>query len=149
MAKVSRNMLKSIVKECLVELLAEGLSGGDTESLNESLSMTSSNQKNLKQAYKNTSFTSSESFSNDKVINQSFEEKTREVISKATKDPVMASLLEDTAKTTLQEQNGADRPNKFTAQPTDAYSQAVSQSDPMEMFGGSSNNWAALAFSDK
>ena len=38
MTKVSRSMLKSIVKECLVELLAEGLSGGDTSSLNESLS---------------------------------------------------------------------------------------------------------------
>ena len=41
MAKVSRSMLKSIVKECLVELLAEGLSGGDTASLNESLSLES------------------------------------------------------------------------------------------------------------
>ena len=37
MAKVNRSMLKSIVKECLVELLAEGLSKGDASSLNESL----------------------------------------------------------------------------------------------------------------
>ena len=139
MAKVSRSMLKEVVKECLVELLAEGLSGGDTSSLNESFEKT----------HKDSRFKSNDSSFNDKVVNQKFKERTQQVISNATNDPVMASLLEDTAKTTLQEQNGADRPNKFTAKPTDSYSQTVSQSDPMEMFGGASNNWAALAFSDK
>lgn len=136
MAKVSRSMLKSIVKECLVELLAEGLSGGDTESLNESLS--------LRDAIPSTA----KSFSSPKVSNPRFEEKTKQVISQATKDPIMASILEDTAQTTLQEQNGADRPNQFTAKPTDTYSQIASESDPMSMFEGSSENWAALAFSD-
>ena len=137
-------MLKSIVKECLVELLAEGLSGGDTESLTESIekrprkSIPSEPQSDV---YSN--------FNKQMKVNASFEEKTKQVISNATSDPVMASLLEDTAKTTLQEQNTADRPNQFTAKPTDTYSQAVSESDPMEMFGGASNNWAALAFSDK
>jgi len=144
MAKVSRSMLKSIVKECLVELLAEGLSGGDTESLAESIkkrprkSIPSEPQSDV---YSN--------FNKQMKVNASFEEKTKQVISNATSDPVMASLLEDTAKTTLQEQNTADRPNQFAAKPTDTYSQAVSESDPMEMFGGASNNWAALAFSDK
>jgi len=130
-------MLKSIVKECLVELLAEGLSGGDTESLNESLS--------LKDAIPSTA----ETFSSSKVVNHRFEEKTKQVISQATKDPIMASILEDTAQTTLQEQNGADRPNQFTAKPTDTYSQIASESDPMSMFEGASENWASLAFSDK
>jgi hypothetical protein len=137
MAKVSRSMLKSIVKECLVELLAEGLSGGDTESLNESLSL------------RDTIPTAVKSFSSPKVSNPRFEEKTKQVISQATKDPIMASILEDTAQTTLQEQNGADRPNQFTAKPTDTYSQIASESDPMSMFEGASENWAALAFSDK
>ena len=137
-------MLKSFVKECLVELLAEGLSAGDTESLVESIekrprkSIPSESQSDV---YSN--------FNKQMKVNASFEEKTKQVISNATSDPVMASLLEDTAKTTLQEQNTADRPNQFTAKPTDTYSQAVSESDPMEMFGGASNNWAALAFSDK
>ena len=141
MAKVSRSMLKSIVKECLVELLAEGLSGGDTSSLNESLSMTNSTS-NFKQAALPIQ-------SSEKVVNERFEDNTNKVISQATNDPVMASILQDTAKTTLQEQNGADRPNQFTAKPTDTYSQIASESDPMEMFEGVSNNWAALAFSDK
>ena len=137
MAKVSRSMLKSIVKECLVELLAEGLSGGDTESLNESLSL------------RDTIPSAAETFSSSKVVNPRFEEKTKQIISQATKDPIMASILEDTAQTTLQEQNGADRPNQFTAKPTDTYSQIASESDPMSMFEGASENWASLAFSDK
>ena len=141
MAKVSRSMLKSIVKECLVELLAEGLSGGDTSSLNESLTSTNSTS-NFKQ-------TTMPIQSSEKVVNERFEDNTNKVISQATNDPVMASILQDTAKTTLQEQNGADRPNKFTAKPTDTFSQIASESDPMEMFEGVSNNWASLAFSDK
>ena len=87
--------------------------------------------------------------SSNKVVNPNFEQKTKQIISQATDDPIMASILEDTAQTTLQEQNTADRPNQFNAKPTDTYSQIASESDPMEMFGGASNNWAALAFSDK
>ena len=83
------------------------------------------------------------------VVNPDFEQKTKQIISQTTNDPIMASILEDTAQTTLQEQNTADRHNKFTAKPADTYSQIANESDPMEMFGGSSNKWAALAFSDK
>lgn len=140
MAKVSRSMLKSIVKECLVELLAEGLSGGDTRELNESISNNAVSFKNsVKRTQKPTS---------KKVVNESFEENTRKVISNTTSDPVMASLLEDTAKTTLQEQNSADSSNRFAAKATDSYSRTVDSSDPVELFGEASNNWAALAFSD-
>jgi hypothetical protein len=142
MTKVSRSMLKSIVKECLVELLAEGLSGGDVEELNESFSMTKP-QKTFKETMKQT-----QKPQRKKVVNERFEENTQKIISQATNDPIMASILSDTAKTTLQEQNTADRPNHFSAKPSDTYSQAVSESDPMELFGGASNNWASLAFSD-
>lgn len=136
MAKVSRKMLKSIVKECLVEILAEGLTGGNTQELSEGIS-------SIKPSLSQDTFSN-----NKKIVNEKFEDNTRKIISHATKDPVMAELLADTAQTTLQEQNTADRPNQFTAKPTDTYSKAVSEADPMEMFGGSSNNWAALAFSD-
>ena len=37
MAKVSKSLLKEIVKECLVEILAEGLTGGDANQLSESV----------------------------------------------------------------------------------------------------------------
>lgn len=139
MTKVSRSMLKNIVKECLVELLAEGLSNNDDEkSLNESLGLS----KNPNNDYKKP-------LSSKKIVNPKFEEKTKEIISNTTKDPVMASILEDTAKTTLQEQNGVDQPNKFSAKNYDVYSQAVKENDPMEIFSESSDKWANLAFSEK
>lgn len=143
MAKVSRDMLKGLVKECLVEILAEGLTGGNTEELNESFSM-SKPKKNFKQTMKEVEKPASQKF-----VNESFEENTQKIISQATNDPIMAAILSDTAKTTLQEQNTADRPNQFNAKPTDTYSQIASESDPMELFGGASNNWASLAFSGK
>lgn len=143
MAKVNRSMLKSIVKECLVELLAEGLSEGDTSSLNESLTSSFSTRKTNQNMKQNKSKTT------DKVVNPNFEKKTKQLISQTTNDPIMAAILEDTAQTTLQEQNTADRPNQFTAKPRDAYSQVTNDSDPMEMFGEASGNWATLAFSGK
>ncbi len=143
MAKVNRSMLKSIVKECLVELLAEGLSEGDTSSLNESLTSSFSTRKTKQKMKQNKSKTT------DQVFNPNFEKKTKQIISQVTNDPIMASLLEDTAQTTLQEQNSADRPNQFAGKPNDTYSQIASESDPMEMFGEASNKWATLAFTDK
>ena len=76
MAKVSRSMLKSIVKECLVELLAEGLSGGDTSSLNESLNIES------KAAFKQEMMSEKRKGSG-KVVNPDFVQKTKQIISLA------------------------------------------------------------------
>ena len=141
MAKVNRKMLKNIVKECLVEILAEGISGGDVEELNESFEeakprlMPRLNEQKSRPSKK-------------KQENNKFEENTQRAISKATNDPIMAELLADTAKTTLQEQNGADSPGKFTAKGSDTYSKIVESNDPMELFGNSSSNWAHLAFAD-
>jgi hypothetical protein len=141
MAKVNRKMLKNIVKECLVEILAEGISGGDVEELNESFEeakprlMPRLNEQKSRPSKK-------------KQANNKFEENTQRAISKATNDPIMAELLADTAKTTLQEQNGADSPGKFTAKGSDTYSKIVESNDPMELFGNSSSNWAHLAFAD-
>lgn len=143
MAKVSRSLLKSIVKECLVEILAEGLSeSGNVEDLNESI-------VSHKPQKRKTTLKHVETSSSTKVTNPKFEESANRAISQATSDPIMASILADTAKTTLQEQNVADSPNKFTAKPTDSYSKIADESDPMELFSESASNWANLAFSDK
>ena len=141
MAKVSRSMLKSIVKECLVEILAEGISGGSVEDLNESFSEARSMPRQRIQER----FTKP---ATQRVTNDRFEENTQKAISKATNDPIMAELLADTAKTTLQEQNGADVQGKFSAKGTDSYSRIVENNDPMDLFGESSSNWAHLAFAD-
>tara|TARA_B000000557_G_C20759071_1_gene436525 strand:- start:181 stop:615 length:435 start_codon:yes stop_codon:yes gene_type:complete len=141
MAKVSKSLLKEIVKECLVEILAEGISGGNVTSLSESIdnAATSSRKSNIMQNMLPPK---------KKVKNERFESNLDNVISNTTKDPIMAELLADTAKTTLQEQNTADSPNKFTAKATDSASRAVADSSPEELFGGAAGNWAQLAFSD-
>ena len=139
MAKVSKKILKSIVKECLVEILAEGLTGGDTVSLNESINTHTHSNKNLSRMLP----------PNKKVKNQNFEKKVNNVIQNATNDPVMASILADTAKTTLQEQNQNDNPGKFITGHKDNAARAVSEADPTKMFGEAASNWAQLAFSNK
>ena len=143
MAKVSKSLLKEIVKECLVEILAEGLTGGDTLALTESVQkvkpvrIASSKDRIMKNILP----------PKKKVVNEDFEKNMKSVISNTTKDPVMAELLADTAQTTLQEQNTADSGNRFAARPKDKVSQLVSESDPTELFGGAASNWAQLAFS--
>ena len=83
----------------------------------------------------------------EKVKNNNFEKNINKTISQTTSDPVMASLLADTAKTTLQEQNSADSSNRFAGRPSDNASQIVANSDPTELFAESASNWAQLAFS--
>lgn len=146
MAKVTKELLKEIVKECIVEILAEGISGGNVSSLNESIdnhvSQKSPKRKQQSRLMKNILPPK------EKVKNKSFENNLNKTITQATSDPVMASLLADTAKTTLQEQNGADSTNRFAARPTDSASQIVANTDPTELFSESASNWAQLAFSD-
>ena len=144
MAKVTKEVLKEIVKECLVEILAEGINGGNVASLNESIE-THVPQKKPQRS------TQSRLMKNilppkEKVRNEGFERNLNKTISNATQDPVMAALLADTAKTTLQEQNGADSANRFAARPTDSASQVVANTDPTELFAESASNWAQLAF---
>ena len=144
MAKVTKEVLKEIVKECLVEILAEGISGGNVASLNESIETHVPQRKPQRS-------TQSRLMKNilppkEKVKNEGFERNLSKTISQTTKDPVMASLLADTAKTTLQEQNGADSSNRFAARPTDDASQIVANTDPIELFAESASNWAQLAF---
>jgi len=145
MAKVTKEVLKEIVKECLVEILAEGINGGSSESLNENINAYSSkkntNKKSQSRLMKNILPPK------QKSKNENFERKLNKTISNATQDPVMASLLADTAKTTLQEQNGAESSNKFAVRPTDDASQIVANTDPSELFAESASNWAQLAFS--
>ena len=146
MAKVTKEVLKEIVKECLVEILAEGISGGNVASLNESIETHVPQRKPQRN-------TQSRLMKNilppkEKVRNEGFERNLNKTISNATQDPVMAALLADTAKTTLQEQNGADSANRFAARPTDSASQVVANTDPTELFAESASNWAQLAFAD-
>lgn len=145
MAKLNRETLKEIVKECLVELLAEGLTSGNTKSLTESIDHVQASSPTRRKSIDRMLPPK-----NEKKFNERFEDNLTETISKTTQDPVLASILADTAKTTLQEQNNADQPNKFaSARGHDQASRIVGENSPEDIFGGeAAGNWAKLAFSD-
>jgi len=101
MAKVTKTMLKGIVKECLVEILSEGL--GDTETMVESVKRA---PKRRVQKSKSIFDQMDEAFEKKSQPsgNSAFDSRVDQVASVATSDPVLQSILADTARTTLQEQ---------------------------------------------
>ena len=133
MSKVSRSVLKSLVKECLVEILAEGLvdSNRQVQESKKRKAPQPKRKKTIKQVLKT----------------ESISQEIPNTIKNVTSDPLMQSIFADTAKTTLVEQQAADNNKRVVA--GDRISQTVDKNDPTELFGEAANNWAALAFSEK
>jgi hypothetical protein len=150
MAKVTKTMLKSIVKECLVEILAEGLGG--VGNLNESISR--KKRVSRKRQQKKSMFDQLDSAFEEKAQEFSsndhseFEHKISAAASAATSDPVLKSILEHTAKTTLQDQmNHEQVPGGTNSSLID--SQAISTVDRAgldidNLFGEASKNWGTV-----
>jgi len=164
MNKLSKNVLKKIVKECLVEILAEGLVSNSNKNstrkkrkLNESIKQ--SYEKNVSlnnlgehtQSYKNKNSKKKPSYLdqirfNNKQKNE--EPQIQSIPKNISSDPIMQDILSDTAQTTLREQSSASSNKRIiSSKSTDKASMIVDQSDPSELFGESSKNWAMLAFS--
>ena len=143
--KITRDTLKEIVKECLVEILAEGI-----------LSTTESSNKGSS-VEKMTEMLGEARSSSPRKLNPSprrgppkFDpELDRPIAQLATlaagKDTAMAALLADTAKTTLMSQNEADSHGGGLAL-DGAARMSASIDNPEEMFGSAAKNWATLAF---
>ena len=136
MAKLSRTVLKSIVKECLVEILQEGLLS-DVEAV-QSVRPQNRAPKRKK------------SVSSRPALDQvKFESAINQTVSGLTSDPVMASIFADTAKTTLQEQYSADGSPAARGTVDDSMFSPSPENDPTEIFEKAAANWAALAFAEK
>ena len=154
MAKITKLKLKDAVKECLIEILQEGLTQSSDlveskfsrrNNLNESM-RTQSSRSNT-QAPRTSVY--------DKMVVRPPSQQTQhqaikeQIVSQMTEDPILADIFADTAQTTMVEQKVAERagPARMTAG-SDAAARQVATSDPQDLFGESANNWAALAFSD-
>ena len=146
MSKLLRSELKSIVKECLLEILSEGI-GSDTGQ------NTVSESRNFnKKAKRKTS-----SANLDNVAYRQKKEKLPRVEkpknTALTSDPLLNELLADTARTTLHEQVSADSKRgiaNMTNQHADSAARAVSEATPEEMFGNqATSKWQKLAFFDQ
>jgi hypothetical protein len=124
--KVSRNQLKSVVKECLMEILAEGLLHG------EGVIPQKRPKKNM-------------------VVNEAhapevdrFDKAVTRTVGNLTNDSIMSSILADTAKTTYQEQLSAE---KAPGNPRSRVNE--SSAELGEVFGEQADRWASLAFPEK
>lgn len=128
---ISRQQLKSIVKECLVEILAEGInvpkknSSQDQEQVKKSL-----NQSQVHRRGQNVKY------------NQALAETIKR---EANGNSIMASILADTAATTLPTMMNESVNQQ--PQPVGSYERVVSQNTPEQLFGDeTASKWAELAF---
>ena len=131
MSKLKRSALKSVVKECLLEILSEGIG-------------TNTNAAEIIQSRGNAAAQQDLSENNTKNVQS---DSMKETIAGITSDPILASVLGDTAKTTLVEQAGADRKGQLRKMRSTSSHSAGASEQSQESDGNS--HWAALAFADK
>ena len=166
-----KKVLKTIVKECLIEILAEGLVGNNIATVRESREL----RGTLQESYEKTSEsrTTSQNLNQptqvlrsrpaqpsrqssyldsmevggqsnrENVVSTAIQDKVKNI----TSDPIMSDILADTAMTTLREQKEGSRASGPSVMASgDSAARMVDQSSPEDLFGGQANNWANLAF---
>lgn len=147
MSRVSRDELKSIVKECLVEILSEGLVSSANK-VNEARSSKAVTQPRVgvqnrmpEQAEFRKKLAENVRVGPPPQVNHA------KNIAKVTSDPILAEILADTANTTLVQMIQAEGRQPM-AGPVDSATMKVMNSDPMDLFEGA-GGWADLAFAPK
>lgn len=140
--KVSKNQLKQIVKECLLEILSEGM--GNINNMGASSTTPSSRVVPLA-SRSNSMPTNSVNENTRRQPNSALTAAVNEV---AGGDRLMASIFEETARTTLTRQAQAERNGYAREAHADLASEVASEATPEQMFGEDvSSKWAELAFS--
>jgi len=131
---MKRSELKSLIKECVVEVLQEGI-GNPGVRLTETATPTRRKSKKNhpdRQSHPTDNIT----YSQPEIM----------VDTGLSQNPVMQSIFEDTAVTTLQEQVASERRGPpLVAQGADRAALLVAEHEPDEMFEGA-ENWTKLAF---
>ena len=127
--KMTRAKLKGLVKECLVEILSEGIKPNES-----SLQEKRDRQERLR--LEETRLAEHRA---------KFETRVDNTITSLTDDSMMQSILADTAKTTLQEQMSHET-SPSAAQLSGGGSPGI---DLSSIFEESSTNWSHLAFPSK
>ncbi len=167
--KLSKDDLKEIVKECLVEILSEGLNGN--KNIVESRSSRPAVAQQTRQAapalagratapaaqQQRSSMYDKMSFipQKDQVQKATSQKKINplSMVRDITSDPILAGVLAETASSGQHLHMGERSSN---AQPSheeqvmtsgDAAAKKMMMSDPTELFGESANMWSTLAFS--
>ncbi len=166
----SKTALKNIVKECLIEILAEGLVGNNKATVSESRELrgamqesyerTSSRRisehtinqptqvtKSRQPAQRRPSYLDSIKMGVDAAAEKP-SNAIKNKVKSITNDPIMSDILADTAMTTLMEQKEGSRAHGPSVMAGgDQAAKIVDQSSPEDLFGGQASKWADLAFS--
>ena len=143
MGSLTRSDLKDIVKECIIEVMLEGLRADSKPQLQKE-STQRDQPLSMKKHLDSISFSAGVA----KVADQAQGRRSTitavsNLVSEFPKEQqgIMQQMFEDTARNTLPGQLTADR-NPAAAQ---SQMNEVASSDPMKIFDGASN-WADLAF---
>ena len=148
MAKVKRSVLKEIVKECLLEILFEGIDSEPGHEEDEPIREARQPQRRAPRPSPNRDLAAAVKRSTQKqtpIREQALQNNfVDSAVNELTDDPIMASIFADTAQTTLQEQ----RKGEGRRLPADNAAAAVDNVDDMgDIFEGA-GNWAAIAFGE-
>lgn len=164
--KMTRQDLKSLVKECLVEILSDGLVES-ARSVNENKQQRPVARQPQQPAPEARPDRTTRSMLADKISflpetrqdmrrsHQQIEQSNRQLVSGLTSDPILAEMFADTARhgghTKITESTAPHKMQHedMIAVGGDAAAKAMLRSDPTDVFGDSANKWAALAFADK
>ena len=165
MSKLTRTVLKEIVKECIVEIFEESFFNPNASLVNENKTIRKNRRSNdstqrskrptkpAQQSKQQKSYLDNVSYGREErsnqTVNEQFDNKINHLTSKMTKDPIMSEIFKDTAAKTLQNQNSADSKRGASVLVNgDAAAKLANQSDPAELFAESASKWATLAFAD-
>jgi hypothetical protein len=139
MAKVKRSVIKEIVKECLLEILFEGIDsepGYDKEPIREA--------SQPRRRATRPSFSNKQQSINKSVKKEGFTDSSvTAAVAELTDNSMMAGILADTAQTTLREQKEGRRV------PADNAAAAIESVDDMSQIFENAGNWAAIAFDER
>ena len=153
--KLTRSQLKSMVKECLVEILQEGL--GSIGPIKQMPSMDNYSQysesKQAKHSGAHSNLTRPRSASLDTPVLKKHDKLASSLMEtikhEARGNSMMADILADTAMTTLPKMmSNGDASSKYPAGPSSKVSQVEHfVGSPEEVFGDeAASKWANLAF---
>lgn len=155
--KMSRQDLKNLVKECLVEILSEGLTE-TKKTINENRQVQPRPQAPVTPVNRRSLIADKISFLPPKnEIKQSPPVQRgpdhQALARSLTQDPVMADIFADTARSGIHKQMnesiGGVNHEQMVASSGDAAAKAMLRSDPLDVFGESAGKWASLAFAEK
>lgn len=137
--KLTKSDLKQIVKECLVEILSEGLGSVNAAPLQQSI---------------NSRLPNTQSIYSEKTRSNPVQKKPTPHLHEAVKreaagNKMMELILADTAASTLPKMLEGDRKGVQPAVGGGVVEQVVAAASPEDIFGEDvASKWASLAFAD-